>query len=111
MSWRAELKVAHHGGEYSSRILNMSVKELLDLLKERRPDLYEAVESELDSVDIEDYDRMYDMAEEGLRGIEAKTPPGREKQVLELKKKFPKEVAYAIAWDSYNKSKKKKKKK
>lgn len=31
-------------------------------------------------------------------------PPGREKQVKELKKKFPKSSAFAIAWASYNKS-------
>lgn len=35
-------------------------------------------------------------------------PPGREDQVRELKKKFPKKSAFAIAWSSYNKSKKKK---
>jgi len=35
------------------------------------------------------------------------TPPGREKQVKALKQKFPKDSAYKIAWDSYNKSRKK----
>ena len=36
-----------------------------------------------------------------------KAPPGREKQVLALKKKFPKGSGspFAIAWSSYNKSK------
>ena len=36
----------------------------------------------------------------------SEAPPGREDQVLELKKKFPghPESAFAIAWDSYNKS-------
>jgi hypothetical protein len=39
--------------------------------------------------------------------LEEKAPPGREKQVLALKKKFPKgsESPFAIAWSSYNKSK------
>jgi len=41
--------------------------------------------------------------------VESKAPPGREKQVKKLKKKFPEESAYAIAWSQYNKKKKKKK--
>jgi hypothetical protein len=36
--------------------------------------------------------------------IKEEAPPGREDQVKELKKKFPKEKAFAIAWASYNKS-------
>lgn len=42
----------------------------------------------------------------GAPSVMAKAPPGREDQVLELKKKFPgnPESAFAIAWDSYNKS-------
>jgi hypothetical protein len=34
-----------------------------------------------------------------------KAPPGREDQVKALKKKFPDNIAFAIAWASYNKSK------
>lgn len=37
-------------------------------------------------------------------GLDEVAPPGREKQVKELKKKFPKSSAFAIAWASYNKS-------
>lgn len=37
--------------------------------------------------------------------IDEVAPPGREKQVKELKKKFPKKSAFAIAWASYNKKK------
>jgi hypothetical protein len=36
--------------------------------------------------------------------IKEEAPPGREDQVRELKKKFPKEKAFAIAWASYNKA-------
>ncbi|NDB61728.1 hypothetical protein EB001_25295, partial [bacterium] len=43
----------------------------------------------------------------GQQALAEKAPPGREDQVMALKKKFPKKSsAYAIAWSSYNKSKK-----
>lgn len=42
---------------------------------------------------------------------EGKCPPRHKEQVKELKKDFPEESAYAIAWDSYNKGKKKRKRK
>ena len=43
----------------------------------------------------------------GEEALAEKAPPGREKQVLALKKKFPKGSGspFAIAWSSYNKSK------
>lgn len=40
--------------------------------------------------------------------LDEKAPPGREDQVMALKKKFPKKSAFAIAWSSYKKSKKNK---
>lgn len=39
--------------------------------------------------------------------VNEKSPPGMEDVVLSLKKKYPKEKAYAIAWSQYNKKKKK----
>ena len=38
------------------------------------------------------------------RQLNEVAPPGREDQVRELKKKFPKEKAFAMAWASYNKA-------
>jgi len=47
--------------------------------------------------------RMGVNSDEKVEGVSESAPPGREDQVKALKKKFPKQAAYKIAWSQYRK--------
>ena len=48
-------------------------------------------------------DNRFDFKNKGNNRGNEEAPPGREKQVKKLKKKFGKSGAYAIAWAQHNK--------
>ena len=88
-------------GEVSTEIVDPASGDKLELILRKIEDN--------ETLEPEEEDHFDKMASTLVRSSDrrrlAKAPPGREKQVKELKKKFPghPEKAFAIAWSSYDK--------